>query len=113
MKQQLQIRELNNEDELVTFRNVMKDILKEGVAEVTFTKKDGDQRIMTCTLNDKLLPVVEVVENAEPKKPKKPRVLKNPNNTLSVYDINAKGWRSFVIKNITAVTYDERKGKFS
>lgn len=105
MKQQLQISKLNNETELVAFRDAMKGILKEGVAEVTFTKKDGDQRIMTCTLDNTLLPVVEVVEGAEPKKP---RVLKNPNNTLSVYDTNAKGWRSFVIENVTAVSYGEQ-----
>ena len=103
MKQQLQISKVNNETELVAFRDAMKGILKEGVAEVTFTKKDGDQRIMTCTLDNTLLPVVEVVEGAEPKTP---RVLKNPNNTLSVYDINAKGWRSFVVENVTAVTYE-------
>tara|TARA_R110000868_G_scaffold84531_1_gene238256 strand:+ start:336 stop:650 length:315 start_codon:yes stop_codon:yes gene_type:complete len=103
MKQQLQISKVNNETELVAFRDAMKGILKEGVAEVTFTKKDGDQRIMTCTLDNTLLPVVEVVEGVEPKTP---RVLKNPNNTLSVYDINAKGWRSFVVENVTAVTYE-------
>jgi len=109
MKHDLKIWDSWNDDEWVTFRTSLKTFLKENVCEVTFTKKDGDQRIMTCTLDDKLLPVVEVVEDAEPKKPKKPkkpRVLKNPNNTLSVYDINAKGWRSFVIKNITAVTYE-------
>ena len=103
MKQQLQISKVNNETELVAFRDAMKGILKEGVAEVTFTKKDGDQRIMTCTLDNTLLPVVEVVEGVEPKTP---RVLKNPNNTLSVYDTNAKGWRSFVVENVTAVTYE-------
>ena len=103
MKQQLQISKVNNETELVAFRDAMKGILKEGVAEVTFTKKDGDQRIMTCTLDNTLLPVVELVEGVEPKTP---RVLKNPNNTLSVYDINAKGWRSFVVENVTAVTYE-------
>ena len=103
MKQQLQISKVNNETELVAFRDAVKGILKLGVAEVTFTKKDGDQRIMTCTLDNTLLPVVEVVEGAEPKKP---RVLKNPNNTLSVYDTNAKGWRSFVVENVTAVTYE-------
>lgn len=103
MKQQLQISKVNNETELVAFRDAVKGILKLGVAEVTFTKKDGDQRIMTCTLDNTLLPVVEVVEGVEPKTP---RVLKNPNNTLSVYDINAKGWRSFVVENVTAVTYE-------
>jgi hypothetical protein len=103
MKQQLKISKVNNETELVAFRDAVKGILKLGVAEVTFTKKDGDQRIMTCTLSNDILPVVEVVEGVEPKKP---RVLKNPNNSLAVYDTNAKGWRSFVVKNVTAVSYE-------
>lgn len=103
MKQEWTINATTDEGWL-SFRTTLKDLLHKNVAEVTFTKKNGDQRVMTCTLDDKLLPVVEVVESAEPKKP---RVLKNPNNTLSVYDINAKGWRSFVVKNVTAVSYED------
>jgi len=103
MKHDLKIWDSWGDDEWVTFRTSLKTFLKENVCEVTFLKKNGDQRIMTCTLDDKLLPVVEVVEGAEAKKP---RVLKNPENTLSVYDTNAKGWRSFVIKNVKAVTYE-------
>jgi hypothetical protein len=103
MKHDLKIWDSWNDDEWVTFRTSLKTFLKNNICEVTFLKKNGDQRIMTCTLDDKLLPVVEVVEGAEAKKP---RVLKNPENTLSVYDTNAKGWRSFVIKNVKAVTYE-------
>ena len=105
MKHDLKIWDSWNDDQWVTFRTSLKTFLKEHVCEVTFTKKDGDKRIMTCTLDNTLVPVVELEEGAEPKKP---RGLKNPNNTLSVYDINAKGWRSFVIKNVTAVSYGEQ-----
>ena len=103
MKHDLKIWDSWNDDEWVTFRTSLKTFLKEHVCEVTFTKKDGDQRIMTCTLSNDILPVVELEEGAEPKKP---RVLKNPNNSLAVYDTNAKGWRSFVVKNVTAVSYE-------
>ena len=103
MKHDLKIWDSWNDDEWVTFRGNLKTFLKEHVCEVTFTKKDGDQRIMTCTLSNDILPVVELEEGAEPKKP---RILKNPNNSLAVYDTNAKGWRSFVVKNVTAVSYE-------
>jgi len=89
--------------EWLTFRDNLKGFLNDRVAEVTFIKKNGDERVMTCTLDPALLPEVPVVEAVQGVEPKKPRVLKNPNNTLAVYDTNAKGWRSFVVKNVTAV----------
>jgi hypothetical protein len=59
---------------------------------------------MTCTLNPELLPT-KVVTEGEEEKPT--RTIKNPNNSLPVYDINAEGWRSFVIKNVTQVLYKD------
>jgi hypothetical protein len=34
---------------------------------------------------------------------KKERVIKNPENSLAVFDTKAEGWRSFLIRNITSV----------
>ena len=64
MKHDLKIWDSWNDDEWVTFRTSLKTFLKEHVCEVTFTKKDGDQRIMTCTLSNDILPVVELEEGA-------------------------------------------------
>ena len=71
----------------------IKTALHNGVCSITFTKVNGDERVMQATLKADLLPaVVEKVlaEGETPPAPKKP----NP-SVLAVYDVNAPGWRSF------------------
>ena len=95
-----------SDDEWNNFRSQVKDVLVEGVGEVTFTKINGDERVMTCTLRPQDLPKVEIKEGEERNEMgglKKERVIKNPNNSLAVFDLKADGWRSFVIKNIKSV----------
>jgi len=66
----------------------MKDSLHQGICKVVFTKKNGDERIMHCTLQESMLPEqVDVEELIQKKKP-------NP-DVLAVWDVEAKGWRSF------------------
>ena len=77
------------------FQNWLKGMLQIGEVTVTFTKKDGTERVMRCTLKADQLPPVELKEN------KKER--KQPTDSLAVYDLEAKGWRSFVIKSIKRV----------
>ena len=52
------------------FDSWLKDMLKMGPVTVTFTKKDGSERIMECTLQPELLPKVELKEGEE-KAPRK------------------------------------------
>lgn len=66
------------------------EALKDGVAVVEFTKVNGEYRKMEATLNEGMLPTVEVVETTETKTPRK-----RNDESLSVWDINAEGWRSF------------------
>jgi len=86
------------------FRSEVKDALVKDTAVVTFTKINGDERVMTCTLNPNDLPKVVVKEGEE----KKERVIKNPENSLAVFDVTANGWRSFVIKNIKSINLSPR-----
>lgn len=66
----------------------IKDALHSNVCTVTFTKVNGDERVMQCTLNEALLPAqIDVEESVQKKKP-------NP-DVLAVYDVTAQGWRSF------------------
>ena len=69
--------------------NVVKS-LKNGVCKVVFTKANGDNRVMHATLNESMLPEQIDLEEAIQKKTKTP----NP-NVLAVFDVEAKGWRSF------------------
>ena len=64
---------------------------------ITFTKKDGTERVMRCTLQPDQLPIQPIVENKEPRK-------KTP-GVIAVYDLDAKGWRSFVVKNVTHIQF--------
>jgi hypothetical protein len=66
----------------------MKDSLHKGICKVVFTKKNVDERIMHCTLQESMLPEqIDIEEQIQKKKP-------NP-DVLAVWDVEAKGWRSF------------------
>ena len=88
------------EQDWEAFSPWLKDMLKIGPVSVTFTKKDGTVRVMNCTLDPNLLPPVVVTEDAEPKKKK---VVNE--NTMAVYDLEAKGWRSFTVKSVTNISF--------
>lgn len=70
--------------------------LRTNVIEVIFTKKDGSTRVMKATLNPDILPPAykegEISEEKEFHK-------ENPDN-IAVWDIEAKGWRSFNISSL-------------
>ena len=74
-------------------KETLKTLLKHNILEVTFTKKDGSNRIMLCTLNESQLPLIEV--NTEPK-----RQIKLNEDIIRVYDLEADGWRSFYYESI-------------
>ena len=73
---------------MVMDKSKLIDLLKEGVVTVEFTKVNGDYRKMDATLQAERMP--EIVAEVEEKAPRK----KNE-TSLSVWDVNAEGWRSF------------------
>lgn len=77
-------------------RNEMLLQLQENVIEVTFTKLNGDTRIMSCTLVPSFLPPAKV---DDPMSQKKVREINE--QVVSVWDINAQGWRSFRCDRVT------------
>ena len=79
-----------------TAKDWIKGLLKDGVVEVTFTKSDGTERVMKCTLKDEVISEHWIPKNTEPQR-------KFSEDALPVFDVEAKGWRSFrfdSIKNI-------------
>lgn len=92
------------DEEWNSFRSEVKDVLVKDIVEVTFTKINGDERVMTCTLHPDNLPKPVIKEGED----KKERVIKNPENSLAVFDMKAEGWRSFVIRNIKSVNTSPR-----
>jgi hypothetical protein len=98
------------DEEWDVFRDWIKQLLQNSPkVTVTFTKADGTERVMNCTLDPDVLPKQEITEGKEPRKV-------NP-EVLPVYDIEAKGWRSFRVKSVSEVSFsvldDEQKNRTS
>ena len=64
-------------------------------AVITFTKKDGTERVMNCTTNPVVVPKVEIKEGATPRK--------QSETTMRVFDTDIKEWRSFTTKSIKQI----------
>ena len=78
-------------------RQWLVDMLRVGPVRITFTKKDGSERIMSCTLNP------ELTESYE----KKTERTKEQNvDVCPVFDLEAKGWRSFRYDSVKTVEFD-------
>ena len=77
------------------FTEWLKGMLHVGPATVTFTKKDGTERVMKCTLEASQLPVVELKEDSKPRK--------ESTTSMRVFDLEKNEWRSFTIKSVKKV----------
>jgi DNA primase catalytic subunit len=75
-------------------RKWLKNVLETDVVEVTFTKKDGSERIMKCTLKEDVLPEVQ---NKETKQ--------KSQEAIAVWDVESEGWRSFRWDSIKSVKF--------
>lgn len=69
------------------------EVLVSKEATVTFTKKDGEKRVMRCTLKDDITPIL-----AGTGKPK-------PDHLLAVWDLDKEGWRSITVDNVENVEW--------
>lgn len=85
------------DNDLEVFRGWLKGVLTVQPATITFTKKDGTERVMNCTLRADMLPAQEIKEDATPRK-------KN-DSVLSVYDLDSNGWRSFTVSAVKRVSF--------
>jgi hypothetical protein len=75
--------------------NMLVDMLRKSVVTVTFTKVDGTERVMNCTLLPSFLPE-EYRNNA-------PMLTESAPMTVSVWDVDVSGWRSFRLDTVTSV----------
>lgn len=79
-------------------REELRELLINDVVTVTFTKADGTNRDMLCTLKKELLPIVEVTEEKLSKSRKQ-----NP-DVMPVWDMEKMAWRSFRIDSVKSVS---------
>ncbi len=79
------------------FFDRVREILRERELIITFTKKDGTERVMRCTLDPNKLPVQESKETTTERK--------ISTETMAVFDLDAQGWRSFTKKSVSCVDF--------
>ena len=70
-------------------RNILLEALTKHECTVTFTKVNGETRVMPCTLKKDVIPTVE------------DKGIKKPNDSVvSVWCLDKKEWRSFRVDNV-------------
>lgn len=70
---------------------LIKEQMQRSVVEVTFTKANGSDRTMQCTLCPDLIPETKQASNH------------TGVDTMVVFDLEAEGWRSFRFDRVTKV----------
>ncbi len=68
---------------------------------VHFTKVNGEERVMSCTLNSNLIPQEFHPKSNKELAKEEPIVIKEEPNVMKVFDLEAAGWRSFRIGSVT------------
>jgi hypothetical protein len=69
-------------------REGIKNMLRSSVLDIIFTKADGTERAMKCTLNEEFIPARESsVDSATPRKVNA--------EVCPVWDMESQAWRSF------------------
>jgi hypothetical protein len=88
-----------NEADLKLFKKWLRSHLKFGPVTVTFTKKDGTERVMKCTTNPTYILFKEpaLVESKKEKKTNE--------DVMPVYDMEAGHWKSFRWDSIKSVSF--------
>ena len=84
--------------ELKNKRNELREALALYAMLIRFTKVDGSERTMHCTLNPDLMPKSEVTKERVQSKTYSEDVF------LRVWDLDLKAWRSFIIENIISAS---------
>ena len=77
-------------------REGLVDRLKRSVVNITFTKADGSERTMNCTLKLENIP-----EDQHPKS-----TVKSESDQIRVFDTDIQEWRSFNFSSVKTVNGD-------
>jgi hypothetical protein len=90
----------HHEENMKALKKWLTEMLHTEEVTVTFTKKDGTERVMRCTLKPEALPVVEEVKETTSKATKT-----KSEDSLSVWDLDATGWRSFRWDSLKSIQF--------
>lgn len=78
-------------------REEMIEALRAGVCSVTFEKKNGETRVMPCTLNMSLIPSDQHPKGGEASLTEG---LEKTISAIRVFAPESEGWRSFIVENV-------------
>jgi hypothetical protein len=73
------------------------EMLRKQDAKVTFTKKDGTQRVMRCTLRPDALPEM-ITESTRTSTERR-----ESDSTIAVWDLDLGAWRSFRLDSLVEI----------
>jgi hypothetical protein len=71
-------------------------LLRSQIVDITFTKKDGSERILKCTLMESEIPTEKVPKGTEKSK---------NDEVVPVFDVENDGWRSFRWDSIKQINF--------
>ena len=80
-------------EEEASIKTRIVDALYTGIVKVVFTKADGTERTMRCTLVESYLPPKPEEDSPAPKR-------KRPPSMIPVWDVDKEDWRSFNIGSV-------------
>ena len=78
-------------------REWVQSLLKSQEVTISFTKKDGSERKMLCTLVENKIPSEKLPKNSGKSK---------SNDALAVFDIEKDAWRSFRWDSVTKIEFN-------
>lgn len=101
----------NTENGMDEFKRWLNVELHRQIVTVVFTKKDGTERTMRCTLNYQAMPQVEAqkAEQAanELTESAQKSVRKSNPDVRTCYDVDGGAWKSFRWDSVKSVTYND------
>jgi len=77
-------------------REWIQGLLREGPVSIKFTKTNGEERVMRCTLKEGVVPLYEK---------KTDKVKKENLDVLSVWDLDKNEWRSFRLDSVKHIEF--------
>ena len=75
-------------------KSTIMHMLESGIVNVKFTKTDGTEREMKCTLMEHI---------AKPHVKKTDREKKENDNIIAVWDVDKESWRSFRLDSVISI----------
>lgn len=84
---------------MIFTKETIASMLRDSVVTVTFTKVDGSERVMKCTLMSEYVPA-----NANSASNQVLLQESGNDNNISVWDVEVNGWRSFRVSSVKSVS---------